>query len=64
MSKSLIFQFRFWSTKASFTGNVNVNVFRTVSYWVQYSPMVLFARSIKKIKGAAHKNGAVDGTCK
>ena len=26
--------------------------------------MVLFTHNVKKIKGAAHKNGYVDGTCK
>ena len=26
--------------------------------------MVLFTRNVKKIKGAAHKNSDVDGTCK
>ena len=26
--------------------------------------MMLFIRNVKKIKGAAHKNGDVDGTCK
>ena len=25
--------------------------------------MVLFTYSVKKIKGAAHKNGDIDGTC-
>ena len=61
MSKSLIFQFRFWSTKASFTGNVNINVFRTVSYWVQCNPKILFTHNVKMIKGTSHKTGDVDG---
>ena len=26
--------------------------------------MVLFTRNVKKIKGAAHKNGEVEGMCK
>ena len=26
--------------------------------------MVLFTRNVKNIKGAAHKNGDIDGTCK
>ena len=26
--------------------------------------MVQFTRNVEKIKGAAHKNGDVDGTCK
>ena len=26
--------------------------------------MVVFTRNVKKIKGAAHKNGDVGGTCK
>ena len=26
--------------------------------------MVLFTQSVKKIKGATHKNAGIDGTCK
>ena len=38
--------------------------FVTFQKWVQYSQIVLFARNVKKIKGAPRKNGAFDGTCK
>ena len=40
-----------------FTCLVNVNVFRIVKKWVQYSPLVLFTRNVKKI----NKHGDVDG---
>ena len=32
--------------------------------WVHCSHIVLFICNVKKIKGAAHKNSDVDGTCK
>ena len=32
--------------------------------WVQCSPMMLLTHNIKKIKGAVHKNGDTDCTCK
>ena len=43
--------------KASFTRTVNVTVLYRLK-WVQCSPMVML-----HIKGAAHKNGDIDGTC-
>ena len=47
-----------------FTRTVKVIVFCTVSKWVQCISMALFTHNAWKIKGAAHKNGEVDGTCK
>ena len=32
--------------------------------WIQCNPMAPFTQDIKKIKGAAHKNGDIDATCK
>ena len=38
--------------------------FCTIQQYVQCNPMVTFIHNDKKIKGAAHKNVDVDGTCK
>ena len=32
--------------------------------WSTRDEVVLFVHSVKKIKGVAHKNYAIDGTCK
>ena len=32
--------------------------------WVQYRPMAPFTHNVKKIKGAVHKKGDIDATCK
>ena len=50
--------------KDSFTRTVNIAIFRNVKDWVQHSLVALFTLDIKEIKGAAHKNGDFDGTCK
>ena len=40
------------------------HLFRMVQKWVQYRPMVLFRRNVKKIKVAVHKNSDIDVMCK
>ena len=50
--------------KVLFSCTVNVTVFRTVQKGVQCSPIVLFTHNVIKFKGAVHKNGDVDDTCK
>ena len=55
----------FWEKQiANKTANSCSMYFRTFQKWAQYRPMVPFTRNVKKIKGAAHKSGHVDGTCK
>ena len=46
-----------------FTRTINVTIFVPFENGFN-SPMALFIPDVKKIKGAAHKNGDVDGTCK
>ena len=43
---------------------ITVTIFRTVQKWVQCRPVELFTHNVKKINGAAHKKGDVNGTCK
>ena len=53
--------------KARFTPNVFCTDFLTILKWVYCIPIVLFTHDVifvKKIKGAADKNGAKNGTCK
>ena len=52
------------TSKVSFTRTVNVTIFRTILKLVQFIPTVLFTHNVKKIKGAAHKNGDIDDMCK
>ena len=49
--------------KTSFT-RIFTYIFCTIKNWIQCIPMALFTHIVKKIKGAVHKNGDVDDTCK
>ena len=52
------------TSKISFTRTVNVTIFRTILKLVQFIPTVLLTHNVKKIKGAAHKNGDIGDMCK
>ena len=55
---------------ATFFMKLHLQVPSTSPFFVPFKngfngdPMVLFTHNVKKIKGAAHKNGDVDGRCK
>ena len=51
---------QYYNFKDSFTRNV----FCTVSKWVEWIPMAMFTHDVKKIKGAADRNGLKTVTCK
>ena len=42
----------------------NSQLYLRFKKWIERSPMVLFTHKVKKIKGAAHKNGNIDSMCK
>ena len=50
--------------KDSFTRTIKVTVYLYRLKWVQCNSKALFTCNVKKIKGAANKNGDIDGMCK